>query len=127
MEEVARRYLQALGDADYDALMQLFAADAKVVSPLYGEQPATKFYRELLLDTQDSRLTFLDVFTNAQQRKASLNFQYRWTMADGAIVEFDCVDIFEFDTDGKITKLKIIYDTAQTRPSFDQLHRNPER
>jgi ketosteroid isomerase-like protein len=122
-EAVTKAYLGALGNADYEALMSLFATDAIVVSPLYGEQAAAVFYRNLLQDSHRSELTFLDVFTNADTDKASLHFRYRWTMTDGTVVTFDCVDVFEFDDDHRITRLVIIYDTAQARPAFDQLQR----
>ena len=118
---IAKAYLDALTGGDYKALLQLFASDAVVLSPLYGEQPATAFYQKLLEDTRNSELTFLDVFTNESGRRVSLNFRYRWTMANGLVSEFDCVDIFDIDENGKITRLKIIYDTARTRPAFHQL------
>jgi len=122
-EAVAKAYLTALGNADYEGLMSLFTTDAMVVSPLYGEQSADVFYRNLLQDSQRSELTFLDVFTNTETNKASLHFRYCWTMTDGAVVTFDCVDLFEFDADHRIKRLIIIYDTAGTRPAFDQLQR----
>jgi len=109
-----------LQKADYEQLMQLFASDAVVLSPLYGKRPAAAFYKDLFADTQQSELTYLTTFTDPTERKIAVNFLYRWTLADGAVTTFDCVDIFELDENGKIKLLKIIYDTAKTRPMFQQ-------
>lgn len=119
--QALQTYLEALGKADYQKLMALFSQNALVLSPLYGEQPAAAFYKDLFQDTRASELTFLDVFTNTAGNKACINFIYRWTMADGSITVFDCVDVVEFDENGKIKRLKIIYDTAQTREKFNGL------
>lgn len=119
--QALKTYLDALGKADYQKLMALFSEDALVLSPLYGERPAAAFYKDLFQDTRASELTFLDVFTNPHGDKACINFLYRWTMADGSVTVFDCVDVVEFDPNGKIKQLKIIYDTAQTREKFDSL------
>ncbi len=120
-QEVLKDYLKTLGKADYQELMALFAEDAVVLSPLYGERPAAEFYKELFQDTRSSALTLLDVFISPNGDKACINFLYRWTMADGSVTVFDCVDVVEFAPNGKIKLLKIIYDTAQTRKKFNSL------
>ncbi len=120
-EQILTAYLRALEQANYTELITLLADDAKVLSPLYGEQNAATFYQTLFQDTQSSELTLLDIFFNVSNDKACINFLYRWTMADGAVVEFDCVDIVEFDSKAKIKRLKIIYDTARARALFQKL------
>lgn len=120
-QQSLKTYLEALSKADYQELIALFTNDAVVLSPLYGERPAANFYQELFQDTQSSELTFLDIFINAAGDKACINFLYRWTMSDGSVTIFDCVDVVEFDQNGKIKQLKIIYDTAQTLEKFNNL------
>ncbi|MCD4719973.1 MAG: hypothetical protein K8S13_08955 [Desulfobacula sp.] len=51
----------------------------------------------------------------------ALHFHYIWTLKNGKIVEFECVDIFEITPDRKkFAKLKIIYDTAPVRADFSE-------
>lgn len=120
MEVVIKSYLHALGLGSYPDVLSLFSENAKIISPLYGIQPASVFYKELLADTNSSRIELLDIFTNTKKRRGAVNFIYHWTMANGTITSFDCVDIIEFDEQNKITQLKIIYDTVQARIAFEQ-------
>lgn len=117
--EVMRRYLEALGKGDYLALMELFAPQASVRSPLYGNRPAPAFYRDLLRDTRASELTAHTFFAEAEKKSGALYFTYEWTMANGARVSFDCVDVFTFNDSGKILTLHILYDTRQTRSFWE--------
>ena len=121
MQATIRQYLNALEKADFDQLMTLFSDKAIVISPLYGRRPASEFYKELLEDTKQSKLKLLGIFNNSNEKSAAVNFLYEWTLANGEVNSFDCVDIFEFEKEGKIKSVKIIYDTAQTRPDFEQL------
>lgn len=121
MPLLIQTYLKALQEANYAQLMHLFAEEAVVLSPLYGKCLAATFYKELFADTQRSELTFLDAFLDSSGQKIAVNFLYHWTLADGSVTIFDCVDIFELDKTGKIQQLKIIYDTAQTRIAFERL------
>ena len=120
MEAVIKSYLQALRQDNLSGVLSLFAEKASVISPLYGTQPATIFYKELLADTNSSRIEMLDIFTNEKKRTAAVNFIYHWTLANGTTNSFDCVDVISFDEQNKIKQLKIIYDTVQTRPALEQ-------
>lgn len=121
MNELVTSYLNALQESDYKSLIDLFSNNAVVFSPLYGECEAASFYQELLADTQQSAISLLDVFTNPNGTRIAANFLYRWTLADGSVTTFDCVDIFELDETGKIKQLKIIYDTSKTKALFQDL------
>lgn len=120
-EAIMQAYLKALESADLTAILSLFSKDAKVHSPLYGERPAKAFFPELLQDSRTSRIEPLAFFGSSQANRGAVNFHYHWTLADGQAVTFDCVDLFDFDQRGKIKRLRIIYDTAQTRPALAQL------
>ncbi|MFN7115476.1 MAG: nuclear transport factor 2 family protein [Saprospiraceae bacterium] len=122
--KIVQSYFEYLQNSDYNNIINLFHQDAIVISPLYGERPANLFYTALLADTQQSQLTLLEIFTNATGTVIAANFVYRWTLSDGTITTFDCVDIFELDEQGKIKQLKIIYDTAKTRPIFENAKAN---
>lgn len=121
LKETVKKYLSALEKSDYENLISLFAPNAIVHSPLYGEVEANKFYTDLFKDTNKSVISLKDIFMSEDGSKGAVNFLYDWTLSDGSPVSFDCVDIFKFNSDGKIQELTIIYDTSQTRPKFDKL------
>lgn len=121
LKEIIKKYLDALQKSDYENLVSLFAPNSVVHSPLYGEVEAKKFYKDLFKDTTKSVIILKDNFLNEDGSKGAVNFLYNWTLSDGSAVSFDCVDIFKFNSEGKIQELTIIYDTSQTRPKFDKL------
>lgn len=116
---IIKSYFQYLTQKDYPSLIQLFAENAVVISPLYGEKLAADFYRELFADTAQSEIILQNIFISSMQTNtAAAHFQYHWTLKNGRLTHFNCVDIFEFTSDYKITRLSIIYDTYQTRSHF---------
>lgn len=117
--QIIRNYLQTLANSDYTSLMNLFDQDALVHSPLYGEITAKKFYKELFEDTSESTITLLNILQGENSKVAAGHFRYDWTLADGTPTSFECVDIFEFNDEGKIKELRIIYDSASTRTEFE--------
>lgn len=118
--EIAKTYLSALESSNENVIVSLFAKDAVVLSPLYGRVKASFFYKKLFLDSTASRIELKRFFEN--DREAAINFTYHWTMKNGERTVFDCVDLLDFDENLKITKLSIIYDTAQTRRAFSKLN-----
>ena len=121
MEKVIHKYLEGLEKADAESILSLFAENAVVHSPLYGKMTAVDFYKGLFDDSNASVIHCHSIFTNTTKNAANVFFTYEWTMANGKRSTFDCVDIFNFDTNGLITEMRIIYDTAKTRPLFDEL------
>ncbi|GJM36273.1 MAG: hypothetical protein DHS20C18_52740 [Saprospiraceae bacterium] len=112
-------YLSLLEQADYKKVISLFEEKANIFSPLYGKQSPAIFYRQLFDDTRQSRIKILDIYQGQHSQNWSVNFLYHWTLANGTETTFDCVDLFEFNEDGKITSLRIIYDTQNTRSAFE--------
>lgn len=118
VEHLLTRYLACLETGRYEDIVQLFTEDAVVHSPLYGEVRAAHFYRELLKDTQQSKITVLHVFSS--QEAGAVHFVYEWVLKDGTPVSFECVDVIEV-SQGKIKNLTIIYDTYGIRTSFEKM------
>jgi len=135
--EVVERYLSCLESGDLNEMTGLFAHDAVVQSPLYGEREADSFYRDLFSVTNQSEIHRLGVFVQeGREEVVAARFRYRWTLEDGSVTEFECVDIFElvmtprrpwwraWGSDGggniEIKKLTIIYDTQDARPKFER-------
>lgn len=120
--EICRQYLDALNKGNLEKVLLLFDPNAVVVSPLYGEKPATIFYKDLFGDTNRSETNLLNIFDSISgNASVALHFHYIWTLKSGKTVEFECVDVFEMTPNRKkFNKLKIIYDTAPIRADFDE-------
>jgi len=121
-KELCKQYLDALNEGNLEKVLSLFAPDAVVVSPLYGEIPATTFYNDLFADTNRSETKLLNIFDSVSGNSSlAIHFHYSWTLKNGKVVNFECVDIIEITPDTKkINKLKIIYDTAPLRAVFNE-------
>ncbi len=119
--EICKRYLDAINEGSLEKVLSLFDPNAVVVSPLYGEMPATTFFKVLFADTNRSETKLLNIFESISGNTSlALYFHYIWTLKSGKIVEFDCVDVFEITPDkNKFAKLKIIYDTVPIRADFN--------
>ena len=99
----------------------MFTDDGLVISPLYGKQPAKIFYKTLAADTNTSKVNFDGLFFEKDSNRISLLFEYLWELKDGKMIEFKVVDILEFNTENKIEKLTIIYDTVYSRKALAKL------
>ncbi|RZS36890.1 ketosteroid isomerase-like protein [Herbihabitans rhizosphaerae] len=120
--DLVSRYLDALERSDLDAVLALFAPDAVVHSPLYGERPPAEFYPELFADTSAAKLTLHGVMEGRTRDGAPLVsfwFHFDWRLPSGVAAPFDVVDLAELAEDGRIAALRILYDTVDVRPSFE--------
>jgi hypothetical protein len=116
------RYLRAVTEADVDGMLALFADDAIVHSPLYGDLPATEFYPALFADTGAADLTLLGTMRGdsvAGRTLVSFLFHFDWLLPGGTRAPFDVVDVAELDDSGRIVSLRIVYDTVDVRPAFE--------
>lgn len=111
-----KEYLCELEKSNVDGVVALFAPDALIYSPLLGWVSPRPFYAKLAAASGNSTITLLDIFQSTQgKRTANAFFRYDWVLRDGSKVSFDCVDVFDFNDEGLIEKLVIIYDTHQIR------------
>lgn len=126
-QDIVRAYFHGLEKASYQDVIKLFSPNAVVNSPLYGKIEAVRFYKDLFSDTQNSTIVIKNIFVSADKlNTAAAHFIYSWTMKDGTKVQFECVDIFDFELQNDtILSLTIIYDTYHTRKEFSRIH-NPE-
>ncbi|GAA3568547.1 nuclear transport factor 2 family protein [Snuella lapsa] len=120
---IATKYIDYLEKGEIENIINLFNEKGIVDSPLYGIKKADEFYRELSSDTTNSELHLFGVFEENNSNRLALYFTYKWTLKNDKKVEFDVVDIIEFDMHNKISKLKIIYDTIISRKLIEQLDR----
>ena len=121
-KEVAKRYLEYLESGNIEEVINLFNTNGIVESPIYGIKKADEFYRQLNNDTSNSKLHLKGIFEQIDSDNIALYFTYAWTLKNNQKVDFDVVDIIEFDAQNKIDKLKIIYDTVISRRLVDKLN-----
>ena len=120
--EIARKYLEFLECGNIESVIGLFSENGIVESPIYGIKRAEEFYRNLYNDTSNSELQLKGIFEQNDSNNLALYFNYKWTLKNNRKVDFDVVDIIEFDAQNKINKLKIIYDTVISRKLIDELN-----
>lgn len=120
-KEVAIKYIDFLEKGNIKDLLKLFTENGIVDSPVYGVMNADQFYNELSNDTTNSELHLKGIFEENDSNKLALYFNYKWTMKNYKQVEFDVVDIIEFNELNQISKLKIIYDTVKSRGMVNEL------
>lgn len=121
-KEIANTYLEYLERGNIEQLIALFDENGIVDSPIYGIKKADEFYRELNDDTSNSELHLKGIFEQNESNDLALYFTYKWTLKNNQKVEFDVVDIIEFNAKNKIKKLKIIYDTVLARKLVTSLN-----
>ena len=117
---ISKSYIKYLSNGDLEQVLNLFAENAIVISPVYGERHFKDFYTELFMDTNNSDLKIKGIFEDAITGNIALHFNYEWTLKNNSQVNFEVVDILEFEND-KIKKLTIIYDTMKSRQLVKQL------
>lgn len=119
---VLYNYFKGLEMGNADMILEGFADNAMVHSPLYGDVPAKDFYTRLFGDTRQSDISLLNIFESRENKYiAAVHFKYHWLLKNGTPTHFECVDVFKFDESGKIDDLTIIYDTSKLRSAFEQL------
>ncbi|MGQ3678937.1 nuclear transport factor 2 family protein [Tenacibaculum discolor] len=119
---IAKKYLEYLENGNIEKVIGLFSNNGIVESPIYGIKKADVFYRELNNDTSNSELFLKGIFEQNDSNNLALYFTYKWTLKNNEKVEFDVVDIIELNSENKITKLKIIYDTVISRKLVNKLN-----
>ncbi|MCP4977219.1 MAG: nuclear transport factor 2 family protein [Maribacter sp.] len=121
--KIANEYLRYLEKGDIEKVIELFDKNGIVESPIYGVKKADEFYHELNYDTTNSELYLKGIFEQNESNNLALYFTYIWTLKNNQKVEFDVVDIIEFNSKNKIKKLIIIYDTVLSRELVDKLNK----
>jgi len=118
--DTVRHYLTQLQAGNTAAMIDAFEVDGLVHSPFLGEMPARDFFLRLAQASRQSVITVHDLFFTVQpteeMARAAAYFRYDWTLADGRVVSFNCVDLFEFHAGSdRIDKMRIVYDTHPLR------------
>ncbi len=123
-KEIAKKYIEYLEQGKTDCINELFSESGKVTSPIYETMIARDFYKELNNDTLNSKLELKGVFEEEKFNKIALYFNYNWTLKNNESVNFDVVDIIEFNSKNEIIHLQIIYDTVKSRGLVSKLNQS---
>jgi len=118
--ETVRAYLRHLHGSDTAGLISTFADEGVVHSPFLGTMKARDFFPKLARASRQSVITLIDLFASAQRSddtvRAAAYFRYDWTLDDGRLVAFTCVDVFGFRLGSdRIDSMHIVYDTHPLR------------
>ncbi len=118
--DTIRSYLKALNSSDTAALIATFEPEGMVISPFLGNMVARDFFPKLAQASSLSVITPIDLFASVepatQGTRVAAYFRYDWTLKDGKVVTFTCVDVFDFALGSdRIAKMTIIYDTHPLR------------
>ena len=109
-------YFDALDSGDLASMTRLFSADAMVHSPMLGRVSAVKFFPKGFAASIASNISVFDILVSTiGEARAVGYFNYEWTLQDGSVINFDCADVFNFDNEGRIREMIILYDTHPTR------------
>lgn len=120
-KKIMNAYLEGLQNSNYEDIIKLFEKNGTVISPLYGENIASKFFRDMLKDTNKTDVTLLHLFDSESDNISACQFRANWTLKDGSKTQLNIVDIFEFSKNNKIQKLTLIYDASEARNHYDRI------
>ena len=118
--ETVRTYLRRLHVSDTAGLISSFEDDGVVQSPFLGSMKARDFFPKLAQASSQSVITLIDLFASVQPAgdtvRVAAYFRYDWTLSDGRLVDFTCVDVFGFRPGSdRIDSMHIVYDTHPLR------------
>jgi hypothetical protein len=117
MQQLVRKYLQALEAGDANKAAALFIPEGWVQSPFLGQLPVRAFVNKVAAASNGTKLTVHDVLVSAEGNlRAVAYYLYDWRLKDGSRVSFDCADVFNFDpSTGHIQSIVLVYDTHPVR------------
>lgn len=119
--DTVRTYLRHLHASDTAGLISTFEDDGVVHSPFLGMMKAQEFFPKLAQASQQSVITLIDLFSSVHPAEGTVRvaayFRYDWTLSDGRLIDFTCVDVFGFRAKGskRIDSMHILYDTHPLR------------
>jgi len=107
-------YCTALKTNDYHTIIGLFSKDATVFSYFAGETSAPKFFENLFKTSRRTNVELKNLFIGENATIAAyIHLEAIWN--NKIVIQFEAVDIFEFDAEHKIKTLRIILDTYPLR------------
>jgi ketosteroid isomerase-like protein len=117
MQATLEAYFDGLNGERYDEVVALFADGAELIAP--GTPPRSgaanlwEYFRSALRPYPEHRDEPTRVIL--AERTATVEITFTGALASGERMEFDAVDVFDFDDGGKIVRLSSWYDSHAVR------------
>ena len=107
--DIIKSYCNALQTNDYQAIINLFAKDAKIFSLFAGEKSAKEFFQNLFKTSRRAKVELKNTFIGVENKQTVAACIYLEEVRNEKIAPpLEAIDIFEFNAENKITKLRII-------------------
>lgn len=118
-EKMIREYYRILELHDYNSLMTLFSPDAIIVHPIFGNMPATEFFKILLDRARSHKITIHNIFQALEQPdRLAAYLRAVFVTKNGTTFDEDGVHIYDFSADGQIIRLTVVIDTYPFRGQY---------
>lgn len=123
MEATVRAYFDGVNDERYADVAALFAPAGTLTAPgagtLGGEAQIAAYFAAALKPYPEHR----DEPTRSiyAESTATVEIHYTGKLATGEGLEFDAVDVFDFDDDGRIVRLTSWYDSHAVRTQLRRI------
>src|SRR5215510_11649847 len=124
METAARTYFQRVTKGDVNGILELFADDAQVISPMTGEEgirgktALRAFYTNLVSSLVDYHAGPTDIVIEGNKLVAPLHLEGK--TKDGVPIVMNNLNLWTFDEDGRFKVLRIYMDTYPYRQALSQ-------
>jgi ketosteroid isomerase-like protein len=115
-----RAYFDGINGEDYAAVAALFADDGVLIAPgtepRRGPQEIASYFAAALRPYPEHRDDPTRIIEAGAAATVEIHFTGR--LASGFRLEFDAVDVFDFDDDARITRLSSWYDSHAVRAAL---------
>jgi ketosteroid isomerase-like protein len=110
------RYFEYINADQFEQLREIFAPGIELTmagaGPRTGVDAAVDYYPRALAALPRHVDDPVDIVTNDEQTRSAVEISFSGETVDGRPVAFTAVDLFDLDSDGRITRLRSFYDTA---------------
>ena len=116
-------YFEGLNTERYDDVVALFAGGAELIAPgvslRSGHEALAEYFRAALRPYPEHRDQPTRVIL--AESTATVEITFTGALASGERMEFDAVDVFDFDESGKIARLSSWYDSHAVRKRLREI------
>jgi SnoaL-like domain len=115
-------YFDGINSERYGDVAALFAPAGELQAPgagvVRGRAAIENYFRAALSPYPQHRDEPTRILIADRDRAATVEIHYAGALASGFAIEFDAVDVFDFDDEGRITRLTSWYDSHEVRSTL---------
>lgn len=119
-QNIIKQYCDTLQRNDIVMAINLFAKEAKIISPTLGTQTPEEFL-SYIDKTIRSKVTLREFFISQSSPNRIAAYLSVDNIYQDTKVVTEAIDIFEFDQEDKIQKIEMFYDPSVMRKFLEQL------